>query len=855
MRKTLSSIIVSILLTFSGNPFFDSVFANEISGKTNPSNSSNVDTNTKYNLENIVINKDSLFNTEETKGLDQSLVKEAQKRFKNFKNPFIAKIFITGSKEDLDKIKSVEYDFNKILPTNPEISSNNSITEINRDKTRKFVYILGLYGYFNYTINIKLNDDKTQTIKGTISNKINKIEDFLPNPQNPILKIFESKDKVKNNISTSDKDYKNIRKFSSEISNSFRLNVLDFLGNERDIDSYDSKKIPLEEKANIVEKIKYYRKKNFDNLKDFTKEKIQNSLDSLNLNYSDVSLIKFIKDSKQKDSKQIESLSTISKINTPTSDNNRIPPSSSKNQNIPSSYLNSKLDTLANGVSAFLIERAKLELIITFMQEFKQKFIKDNNLKNFFPKTIMLLETQNKITNSELFFNSLKTSFYDDLKALPLSLKLNLNDQNNFGELVSLVLNNLDKQQSSFLNFIMDISTMIKFDNEKDQNTLIAIREILTNLNEEPNINFSFPDYLGKLLEDDYLLDNYINLIKVVVDKKFAQNDFSDIKIKINKILDSKTAFKRLILRGVELSKIYQQIIDKNNKIKISINTYSEEKNNLIKELTGLYKSYSNNAIKLIQEMNDLINPEENDKSQLSEIFKAIENTSDFYFNLLLEDYESSMINLVSILDNTSIFSNQDMEKNKEFFKYVSFVSDIVKSEKQEDVQKALEKVALPVGSSALRKSNSFSADLGAYVGTKINSKKYPDKSLSEISPIDISAPIGLNLSWGFNQYGSVTGFISMFDVGSVVEYQINNNNQPQTNINFKNLVNPGLTLLYGFGGNIPLSFGAGVRWAPYQSQSINTDNNTTINKIDISNFNYNLFLGVDIPIISLGLK
>ncbi|MCR8557263.1 hypothetical protein KXD93_06405 [Mucilaginibacter sp. BJC16-A38] len=173
---------------------------------------------------------------------------------------------------------------------------------------------------------------------------------------------------------------------------------------------------------------------------------------------------------------------------------------------------------------------------------------------------------------------------------------------------------------------------------------------------------------------------------------------------------------------------------------------------------------------------------------------------------------------------------------------YIDLLASLSQANNSQEVESILEGYALPAGSSRVKKDAFFNIALNAYVGGFYRSSNTGKGFTNQYG---LTAPIGFAFSLGAQKAGSASLFISAIDIGSVIRYKLDNQGQYQQDINFAGLVSPGVQLVYGFGGYLPLSVGGGWQWtSPVTSTS---------NSIHLQS-HFNLFLAVDIPLFNLSV-
>lgn len=185
----------------------------------------------------------------------------------------------------------------------------------------------------------------------------------------------------------------------------------------------------------------------------------------------------------------------------------------------------------------------------------------------------------------------------------------------------------------------------------------------------------------------------------------------------------------------------------------------------------------------------------------------------------------------------------------KNLVRYGNFLAAAAEAQNSEDVAKAIEAFALPVGSSRLKKHSSFSIALNAYpgLGWRGDERSFGSIFKKSTSSFVIPAPIGLNLNWGFGNCGSVSFYAPLIDVGALFAFRFTNDTtivRPQ--LKWSNIISPGFYVVYGSGWDLPISVGIGGQRSP-TLKKIGPGGN--IELVEKRQFVPQIFVGVDIPI------
>ncbi|UII29180.1 hypothetical protein LVD15_12345 [Fulvivirga maritima] len=263
---------------------------------------------------------------------------------------------------------------------------------------------------------------------------------------------------------------------------------------------------------------------------------------------------------------------------------------------------------------------------------------------------------------------------------------------------------------------------------------------------------------------------------------------------------------------------------------------------NLVETSQGVYQSLA----------------DKDELEQLSVYTTSLRYLSDMHLDVNEQQYVSAISDFASwykefVIDK--IKDEQLKEKHeaflKSFIKYGNFAAIVAKAETSEEVQQAIEAVALPAGSSRIKRYTSFNVALNAYVGL------YAGYENIEVNDNDnyqfatgLSAPVGVAMSWG-GKGASFSVCLSLIDIGSVASFRFNDDaTESVPEIQLKDIISPGIFGVYGF-KDVPLSGGAGYQIGP-RLHEVTADNADLVSE---TYGRFSVFLAVDIPIINFHSK
>lgn len=292
----------------------------------------------------------------------------------------------------------------------------------------------------------------------------------------------------------------------------------------------------------------------------------------------------------------------------------------------------------------------------------------------------------------------------------------------------------------------------------------------------------------------------------------------------------------------------------------------------------GDYRYAVSNLVKLVDLFNIIPEPNRRQQRLIDERDTYLEELRDAQptpADLVLEDLALTTGEAISpdrmqyleseidrLEDRLDRLDTTRMSRNRQqLFLYGTFMADVASAESPEAFAGALDAVALPPGSSQLKRNKPFSLELNAYFGINYaeeqlnlpNDFNAAEAGISDRSgSISLFVPVGLSLSWkgSYTQKSSYTLFFPFIDLGAVSAYRFDlgqsQNIERLPQFTFQNVFAPGAHLMYNFAKS-PFSLGAGVQYGP-SLRRINLDGSPDL---DVSAVRFMLSLSVDVPIFS----
>lgn len=209
------------------------------------------------------------------------------------------------------------------------------------------------------------------------------------------------------------------------------------------------------------------------------------------------------------------------------------------------------------------------------------------------------------------------------------------------------------------------------------------------------------------------------------------------------------------------------------------------------------------------------------------------------------QDYTAAVIDLNVLL--LSSLPQSSGVKN-DVLKYSMFIANVASAQNSQELHWAMETAALPTGSARVKRESLINISLNAYAGPFVGGEYLLNSPTTNAwgGIVGFAAPIGIAFSTGLSGAGSLSLLASFLDVGALVSYRFSDPNAGDLpEVTFKNMLAPGGYLVYGVPKS-PLSVGVGVQYGP-QIRKLTIDNVET----KTSAYRIGVFAGIDIPFLN----
>lgn len=559
---------------------------------------------------------------------------------------------------------------------------------------------------------------------------------------------------------------------------------------------------------------------------------------------------------------------------------------------------------IADGIGKFLAKRTKEELNVLFFNRFREFLNTHPEVAQLFPSTSILL---NSVLNQEYpnLLSTLRASFDSDLKAM----------LRNMAAIPDIDANACEKCVERKKEDCKKRLAILKTLFASNQGTALIAGLLIA----DGAINKQNPaDILSSIVGNNTIktintdLYNGLSLVRIF-SESLRSNDISETWVSVNEL---NSLINDSVTLNIYLGLIYEQV--KNTNITLGgqqITAFVQPQNvvalkgyinNLLTASKVLERSFVQfktvedddsvgkklaNASRFIGAFRSFfeislqyrtIHPDIPPLGQpVKRIFNYVDSSLSIVQKILVKEYYGAVLSATVMLENL-LQTREDFKSNGEirdtnnqdivltkkqflrtFLRYGNFASNVVAAENSDDVEKAIETVALPPGSAVIKRTTNFNIAFQAYTGFVGGNIKGQEGTFNSVS---VYAPVGVAFSFGLKpKYfskleksnpedkrtaGSLSIFGSILDVGAVVSYRFYHPDQKLSDtvsLAWSNIFAPGVNIVYGI-PKLPLSIGFG---AQYQATLRKFDAATTT-VVEKSGLRYNFFLALDLPILNL---
>lgn len=535
---------------------------------------------------------------------------------------------------------------------------------------------------------------------------------------------------------------------------------------------------------------------------------------------------------------------------------------------------------LIYGLTDLIVERAKAELTIKYLNELVIKFetsmpVKINGhefsykLSDFMPHIYLFLKDNDKVFSVNIG-ESFKKAFEADLKEFPEHLITSpflsaaVADKIDTALLIQYyaIIQSLINGQHPAICF-SNLAAAYPLDDTKLSITIQTLKMvsdalILKTNDEHSGYWVSAKEFMTmpKLMRDEFL-----RLLRERHDDLIAK-----LKSASGTVIDDTKLFQ-LIGFALGYMNEMDQLIGKLNADNNTAKTEDQIKNAQLGKIV-LYTQYIQQFCQMTLDLDHQVCSVVNGKfcsdavqTQVELTFQSINLLADAIVNVGKKNYAQSVNDCISLYKIAT-----DDTLPAALIKYIGVAADIVAADSVSQVKNILDGLILPVQSYKVKRTQYFTATINSYPGLTAGIEQLDvviDKTKKWGGYVAPYLPIGVDFSWSIKRcnekkrkpVNSSFGFyIPIIDLGAVANYRFSNTGGndsmtikelPQPSL--RQLFSPGLYFVLGM-CNSPVTIGAGAQFSP-ELRNINAKGEF---ETKASAIRFGAFLSVDIPLFTV---
>lgn len=536
---------------------------------------------------------------------------------------------------------------------------------------------------------------------------------------------------------------------------------------------------------------------------------------------------------------------------------------------------------VADGLAKFIVKRAKQELTTAFFKKFENDIETIPELQKLFPQTFKALKLIDKdIYQFNAYMNLLRESFAKDLSNEPQYVEQLINDPS-FQYYNYLFKEKPERGTAVRTGFYL----VNQLGAGKQPGEVLAgyNADGYINLCEEPNCT----DIQKKIQTDLRSSIKVVQLFSSSFSSKSKENYWVPAD-SIRMLLADPLALQ------IYFGLIYQQTLA--SKIEIGETTLADAMKSLAKDYTEVqttvdkYKVFLSVLSDRMQAVSDAVSaarPEGGTKTDADAFYRVFRATvaligstegfmdlpyvkvpketkerlqkdyanlaftsnliSDLYMDVRSGRYSSLVMDAVMILDTLAKDKTND-QVLKKLFKYGSFMAAVTQAKSSDEVESAIEAIALPAGSFRIKREAATNISINAYAGFFVGGEQVTTLDKSPVFAYGITAPVGVAFSTSGKCGFSHSLFLSVIDLGALASFRLTNDSVSQVpTIKLQNILSPGLFYSLGL-KNLPLSINLGAQIGPNLREVTAARNNYADNLY----WRFSAGLVVDIPLLNI---
>ncbi|MBO9204293.1 MULTISPECIES: hypothetical protein [Niastella] len=547
--------------------------------------------------------------------------------------------------------------------------------------------------------------------------------------------------------------------------------------------------------------------------------------------------------------------------------------------------------TIVDGFAKFIVKRTKQELAISFFDKFKDMIAKEKDLQSVFPETYQALTViGDQIYNYQAYIQTLRESFEKDLSTLAKNLPSIIDNHQAFfdqenkrwlkatlltGSYVTSGLQDHVHPGDLLADYPAEYLDSLLSNNWKGavqtlQLISLSLRDTASN---KDSAYWVSPRQVRELIANSTAFNIYLGLM-YETEKTFDKTNgagghiyFKDSTVTLQRILDA------VHVNLAPFRTFITQFGEKAGRLNTMIRQYKKAASDSL--MLEQYYAYFTATVDLLQQsskvtsipaVRDLVKVDLG--KEMTDYFDISRSFSNLVLNVNRRNYAAAIINTTHIYDVIRIkwsAKNPDVQggalfdapaavkaSKDEIFKYGGFMAALVQAKSSDEVENAIEAIALPTGSARIKRETPFNISLNAYGGLFLGHESIAGiKNKKWINSYGITAPIGVAFSTS-SHHLSYSLFLSVVDIGAVAAFRFADTLTSKVPvIELKNIVSPGAFFSLGLPRS-PVSINLGAQMGPnLRKVYAPTDGKQSNDYANQTYWRFSVSVCVDIPVLN----
>ncbi|HXT17355.1 MAG TPA: hypothetical protein VN706_17075 [Gemmatimonadaceae bacterium] len=475
--------------------------------------------------------------------------------------------------------------------------------------------------------------------------------------------------------------------------------------------------------------------------------------------------------------------------------------------------------TIIAGISDFIVQRAKDELVISFFADLRERLKNDAVLRLLFASTYTAMANLDAVAASQLV-PTLRAAFRADVQALPV----NALDPDLVGDIVAELKDPVASAAwPTAKPWVHDAhSIAMRLHGLTDGEPTLAALAHLAELQTTDIVDDRLRAALvtGGIMAREYR-NGGAELLQAVRTDPYERQ--LAVGVLLRELIDSQALPQSVVTDGLvknyvaRIAPLGMALADVDTAVRNGVERLKAAGSG--DAALGVAAQITAAAVQFVGAVAPLVG-DANAQHQVQGVLDLLSDLSHAEAAIAAQEYVTAAQTLVSALArqlSTPVFSPQRV-------RILSFASALASAKTPADVSSALNAAAVPVTSFRTKRARtgtdaSFAFGINSYVGAVagVENAFGPGSNQGAAGYAGAVVPVGFELSWPFGRSnGSLSLFVPLIDLGTVASYRFGKDAASADavpHVTFAQIVAPGAYAVFGITQRYPISVGLGAQY------------------------------------------